>query len=501
MICVNGTTLCEGVTTRFRKTVNSIERSVLDYFIVCKKFFKLILQMKIDEERTYPLTKFSTIMGQKDIKESDHNLLWLKLQLKWSSFNENKNQISEIFNFKNLENFQNFKCETENNEQLSKCFDDKTDLNDAANRCITILNSILKSCFKKIRLGKTPKNSELENLFKHKEEILTNLNLSGKENLAEVEKLKSDLEETLEKIASICSIKNRKIVNEYLGKSKDTIEGFSQIKTYNLKKRLCPKNSMEPPSAKRNSDGELVSDPEELENLYLETYIKRLAPNEVPQNLQETENLKSLLFKLRLQAASKVITEDWTLEQLEKVLKATKNNTARDAHGHVYEIFKYGGRDLKISLLKLCNLTKRNQEYPDIFQLSNITSIWKQKGRKDDLNSDRGVFNVVKIRSILDKLIYNDKYQIIDDHMSCSNIGGRKNRNIRDHLFVINAIINDAIQNNENIDIQIMDVMKCFDKMNYKETANDLYEAGVQDDQFVTMANSNKKCQVSMKIP
>ena len=169
LICVNGTTLCEGVTTRFRKTVNSIERSVLDYFIVCKKFFKLILQMKIDEERTYPLTKYSTIMGQKDIKESDHNLLWLKLQLKWSSFNENKDQRNEIFNFKNVENFQNFQNETEKNEQLSKCFDGKTDLNDAANRWITILNSIIKSCFKKIRLGKTPKNSELESLFQHKE--------------------------------------------------------------------------------------------------------------------------------------------------------------------------------------------------------------------------------------------------------------------------------------------------------------------------------------------
>ena len=50
--------------------------------------------------------------------------------------------------------------------------------------------------------------------------------------------------------------------------------------------------------------------------------------------------------------------------------------------------------------------------------------------------------------------------------MSCSKIG--------DHLFVINAIINDAIQNNQNIDIQIIDVEKCFDKMNYKETVNDL---------------------------
>ena len=55
------------------------------------------------------------------------------------------------------------------------------------------------------------------------------------------------------------------------------------------------------------------------------------------------------------------------------------------------------------------------------------------------MNNDRGFFNVVKIRSILDKMIYSDKYDIIDNSMSGSNIGGRKGRNIRDHLFVING--------------------------------------------------------------
>ena len=97
---------------------------------------------------------------------------------------------------------------------------------------------------------------------------------------------------------------------------------------------------------------------------------------------------------------------------------ATKPNKARDIHGHVYEVFKNGGRDLKLSLLKMFNLTRRFQEYPDILQLSSIKSIYKLKGRKDDLNNDRGVFNVVKIRSLLDKLIYNDKYELKDKQMS-----------------------------------------------------------------------------------
>ena len=33
LVCVNSTDLCQGVITRYRKTVNSTEKSVLDYFV------------------------------------------------------------------------------------------------------------------------------------------------------------------------------------------------------------------------------------------------------------------------------------------------------------------------------------------------------------------------------------------------------------------------------------------------------------------------------------
>ena len=89
----------------------------------------------------------------------------------------------------------------------------------------------------------------------------------------------------------------------------------------------------------------------------------------------------------------------------------------------------------------------------------------------------------------------NDKYDIIDKSISSSNIGARNGRNIQDHLFVINGILNEALQNKEkNIDIQIVDIEKCFDKMSFKETANDIYEARVKDDKFILMTKSNEKC-------
>ena len=55
--------------------------------------------------------------------------------------------------------------------------------------------------------------------------------------------------------------------------------------------------------------------------------------------------------------------------------------------------------------------------------------------------------------------IYNDKYKVIDNNMSDSNVGTRKNKNIRNHIIVINGIIHDVLlaKKKRPIDIQIMD--------------------------------------------
>ena len=112
-----------------------------------------------------------------------------------------------------------------------------------------------------------------------------------------------------------------------------------------------------------------------------------------------------------------------------------------------------------------------------------ITSLYKNKGLKSEFSNQRGVFNVSKVRSILDKILYDDVYPIIDKELSNSNIGGRKGRNIRDNLFVIYGVINDVINGSSTpIDIQSIDIHKCFDEMWYHETHNDMFDMKVQDD-------------------
>lgn len=87
--------------------------------------------------------------------------------------------------------------------------------------------------------------------------------------------------------------------------------------------------------------------------------------------------------------------------------------------------------------------------------------------------------------------------------MSDSNVGARRNKSIRNHIFVINGIINDVLSSKTKkpIDIQIMDNMQCFDSMWLEETMNDLYEAGVTDDNLAILYETNKEVNVAVNTP
>ena len=63
-------------------------------------------------------------------------------------------------------------------------------------------------------------------------------------------------------------------------------------------------------------------------------------------------------------------------------------------------------------------------------------------------------------RNILDRLIYNDEYQNIEEGLTDSNVGARKSRNIRDNIFVLSAALNEVLNGDADaVDIQIYALM------------------------------------------
>ena len=151
LIICNTTNLCQGAITRQRSTINRIEKSILDYFILCKEMFTYLSSMQIDEARAFVLTKYSKAKGKVKITESDHNPLICKFDLLWSDKMDSEKQRYEIFNFKDPEGVIKFKELTSSNTLLN-CV--QGNVKQSSKKWLKAFNNILHRLFKKIIIGK-----------------------------------------------------------------------------------------------------------------------------------------------------------------------------------------------------------------------------------------------------------------------------------------------------------------------------------------------------------
>ena len=272
---------------------------------------------------------------------------------------------------------------------------------------------------------------------------------------------------------------NREKVQQYVNNLSAEDGGFCQLRMWKLKSTLCPRKC-DPPMAKIDKSGKLITTHKELKELYLSTYTERLGHREMEKKFDDIFLLKNKLWELRYSECLKFKTPHWSEGDIYKVLKKLKNNKTRDPLGMINELFKPGviGQDLLEALLSLLNEVKLEHFVPYFMRLANISSLYKNRGCKKALSNDRGIFVLATTRMIMDRLMYNDLYPEIEKNMSNSNIGALKNKNVRNHLFIVHGIINSVLKGEGKcIDIQIYDIIQAFDALWLQDCMNDLYDA------------------------
>ena len=85
--------------------------------------------------------------------------------------------------------------------------------------------------------------------------------------------------------------------------------------------------------------------------------------------------------------------------------------------------------------------------------------------------------------------------------MSEFQIGGRKGRNVRDHLFVVSGIIQDTLSSVrlKPINVLVADFQLCFDGLSLPLACKDLYDSGVKDDKLSLLYDVSKTNNVAVK--
>ena len=493
---VNSLSICEGLITRKRSTDNRDEKSAIDLFIVSKIILPLVTKMHVDEKGEHQLSIFNGIRHNKKVTESDHAKIELSLNIQ---FPRARPARIEEHNFRSNECQKYFQEITTNTRKLSMCFQNKKSFSEQIHQWQRNLRGCIFQAFPKVRSRKRKFiESEVGKLLEERKRVKLDLSAGYSE---EKEHYKNEIEDRISKATEYDFMKK---VQETLGHIKGDDGGINTNGLWKAKNNLIPKDKLHNPVALFDKKGNLITNPEGIKQLCLEEMVERLRHRKIKPDLIQLQHLKEKLCKKRLELAEHKKSEPWTHKQLDKVLSSLKNGKCRDPEGLINELFKHGvaGQDLKDSILHIMNMTKPNLEIPEFMKKVNVTMLPKPgKPGLHDLENQRGIFLISVFRSILMKLVLKDKYEALDNYMTDSNIGGRQGRRIQDHLFIVNGILfeNSRKKKSKPLSICIYDCRQCFDSLWQDEVINDLFEAGVDDDNLSLLYKINNTNNLAVK--
>jgi len=477
---MNASDLCDGAITRCRTANGRLEKSIIDFVIVCNQVLPYVQKFVIDEEKAFSLTNYSK---KKKIVNSDHNSLILYLKIdKLKQRQERK----IIFNYKDAASMQKYKKKT-SLINFSSILRGTGPLEVRAKKWAKKLKETIHQCFEKIRLRK--KSYKKCNIFKKKIYVIKH-----KQNSA-INKCNEELSNEQAKI-------NFEKLNQNLSTLK--VSKNKQQSIWKIKNKFLPKNRPTPPVAKKNIDGQIITNHKELKNVYKEHFSFRMRSRPIHKNLLNYKSNIECEFQKILQSTKTLAVPDWSMQDLDRVLKSLKPNQSQDTMGLINELFmiKNIGHRLKESILVLCNEIKNNLFIPEFMKNIFITAIPKKRKSPLDLTNERFIFLVPKLRGILIKLIYNSIITLIEENLSPSNLGARRGKSPRDHLFVLYAVMNETLRSEHGeTDLVFYDITQCYDSLWVQKTLCDLYSNGIKDS-FLNLINElTKESSIVVKTP
>ena len=204
-------------------------------------------------------------------------------------------------------------------------------------------------------------------------------------------------------------------------------------------------------------------------------------------NVKDILDMNKKLFQERLKSAKNVKSSPFTLEKLDITFKNLKVGKSRDPE-NLTEIFNEDaiGEDQKQSIVDLMNKMKEQLVIPECMRTENITMLHKKKC-KSELKNWRGIFVTSVLETILMKMLHERTYEVVASDMTDAQIGARKKKSVRNHIFILNTIISDVVSSKKKNpkDLNVIDFSQMFDAEDLSICLNSLYEAGVKDDNIV----------------
>ena len=153
--------------------------------------------------------------------------------------------------------------------------------------------------------------------------------------------------------------------------------------------------------------------------------------------------------------------------EVDAAIKQLQTGKAPGPDGIPAEVFKAGGETLITHLTRMFQVFWVNGQLPQDLRDANIIHLYKNKGDRSSCDNHRGISLLSIAGKILARIMLNRiTKHILDDVVSESQCGFRKQRGTVDMVFAIRQLQEKCVEQHQDLHLLFIDLTKAFDTVN-----------------------------------
>ena len=190
----------------------------------------------------------------------------------------------------------------------------------------------------------------------------------------------------------------------------------------------------------------------------------------------------------------------YSKDEMEKVRRHLKKGKSPGRDGIPPEIFIEGREQFQEPVLDLLNQIKQENTVPQQWTQVQVSTMYKNKGKKKQLLNQRGIFLKQVLSKIYGKLNMNRADEAMDN-IDKSQAGGRKNRSTADQTYLLRAAVDHCKYLDQPLFVTLYDYSQCFDSLWLTDSLLSLIKVGVDKEIVSILRRLNETCNIVVKTP
>ena len=191
--------------------------------------------------------------------------------------------------------------------------------------------------------------------------------------------------------------------------------------------------------------------------------------------------------------------EPATTEEVQKLIASFKNGKSQDCFDVTAEHLKYAGPNVVLLLTRIINYILDTASVPEGLLRGILTPIPKKNKDKTSADNYRGITVTPILCKLLEKAWLRRANQILLQSQNSMQSGFTQGKSPSNAALMVTESITEALETKKPIYVTLLDVSKAFDVVDHGILFDELYEAGVDGDLWLTFRQFYSNPTTSIK--